>query len=925
MAAQWYCSRAVGRDHGVHYLRTGLKLLLLATLVSAWSCEDDIPSGDDDTVADPEPSPCDEGSRQDPDLPAEFLDDFPDRCVPQSCGIGRWGDLKVDEDTVYVDTHAAEGGNGAADAPFDRIQAGLDAAGDGLVAVAAGTYQENLVLTEDQDGVHLAGRCQELVLLDASAGEEGESGIQTGGGFAVEGDWGVSRITVAGAPYAGVWLSGGHLSVDRALITGNHEVGIVVGHANTHLILQDVVVRDTVPDEEGAWGRGIDVEVGASIDATDCLIEGNADVGVFLRDAGTVARFVRVEVRDTRPMADGTGGRGIEVQQGASLSAATSLVEGNADVGIYVGGEGSSVSLFGVDVSHTHPRIDGTGGRGISAEDGATLRAVGCSVDQNTDIGISASGAGATVYLAAVQIRETQPEADGTDGWGLGAQRGALLRAENCLVEHNSDVGIFVGHEGTAAHLSNVEVLDTRLDGDGARGRGIEVNQGAVLSAENCRIANNSEAGFFAADEGTIVSLDGVDVQDTQPVASGALGWGIVVQTGASLEAKECRIEGNTEIGITLIGEGTTATLSNVDVVGTQPNDDLDYGRGIQLQAGPTLWAENCLVEGNSEVGVFVNELGSVAYLDDVEVRETRPRADGTLGRGIVIQHGASLYAEDSVFDSNAEIGIFANYADTVLLENVEVNQTCRASNMTVATGVVSQRGSTVIASDVVVTETEGVGLYASSMGTLTCTGCEIGASAFAGAIVMGGSDLHLSDSTISDTTADANEGGGIGIYASEFIAPCGLTVENTTIEGQPLAAVWLDGAGSYSIRDSTLVGGYGMELVYPDGSTAIQHGDAVVAAGGVTAWDGTSGLLLGGNHIRDAIRAGLFLDASSATLQDNTFTDNTTDLVWQDCEGVLEPQGLDGVSTVDYCPDYNHHVVPLEFDLYLAEVEPLE
>ena len=64
----------------------------------------------------------------------------------EACGTGTWGDLETDEDTVYVDGSAEAGGDGTADSPFTSIQDGLDAMGTtgGMVAVAAGTYVENL-------------------------------------------------------------------------------------------------------------------------------------------------------------------------------------------------------------------------------------------------------------------------------------------------------------------------------------------------------------------------------------------------------------------------------------------------------------------------------------------------------------------------------------------------------------------------------------------------------------------------------------------------------------------------------------------------------------------------------------------------------------------------------------------------------------
>ena len=116
----------------------------------------------------------------DPDCDTGYLDDEGE-CVPAVCGTGAWGNLEVDESTVYVDIAAAEGGDGSEAAPFTSIQAGLDAAGDAdgsMVAVAAGTYPETLELGRGHDGVRLAGRCCELVVIDASVGDDSTPGIQ---------------------------------------------------------------------------------------------------------------------------------------------------------------------------------------------------------------------------------------------------------------------------------------------------------------------------------------------------------------------------------------------------------------------------------------------------------------------------------------------------------------------------------------------------------------------------------------------------------------------------------------------------------------------------------------------------------------------------------------------------------------------------
>ena len=99
----------------------------------------------------------------DPDCDSGQLDDGGE-CVPAACGTGTWGNLEVDENTVYVDVTAAEGGDGSEAAPFSSIQAGLDAAGEadgGLVAVAAGNSGP------DPDTIGCPGCAEEAVTVAA--------------------------------------------------------------------------------------------------------------------------------------------------------------------------------------------------------------------------------------------------------------------------------------------------------------------------------------------------------------------------------------------------------------------------------------------------------------------------------------------------------------------------------------------------------------------------------------------------------------------------------------------------------------------------------------------------------------------------------------------------------------------------------------
>ncbi|MDP6933876.1 MAG: right-handed parallel beta-helix repeat-containing protein, partial [Myxococcota bacterium] len=186
---------------------------------------------------DPEPLTCAEG---------ELLDG--DACIPEVCGTGTWGDLQTDSDTLYVSAAADADGDGSRDRPFPTIQQGLDAQDEpAMVAVAAGTYVENLQMTGDHKGAHLAGRCRELVTIDGSAGTEDNH--ETGSGIFLYGpglhdSWTVSGLTLTGAPWAGILVGHGSLALERVSATHNGRIGLDIEFGNLDAV--DCVVRDNL-------------------------------------------------------------------------------------------------------------------------------------------------------------------------------------------------------------------------------------------------------------------------------------------------------------------------------------------------------------------------------------------------------------------------------------------------------------------------------------------------------------------------------------------------------------------------------------------------------------------------------------------------------------------------------------------------------
>jgi len=819
--------------------RAGLALALgLAGSVLQASCARDPrqqrqpghtgPAGDTASATSPA---CDSG----------YLEDDGD-CVPAACGTGTWGELQTDESTVYVDIMVAEGGDGSQAAPFTSIQAGLDAAGaagGGLVAVAAGSYVETLELASEHDDVRLAGRCRELVVIDASAGDEGTPGIFVDVKTSqVE----VSGLTVSDAQLNGVLVGSGRLTIRDAMVVGSRHIGIAAYQAGK---------------EE------------TTLAVESCELSGNTSAGVLALGSGT-----RISLRET--------------------SIHDSLCNGNGEAG------------FGIDVY-----------------DGASLEVESCQLEGNRAAGVLAIDTGTTVTLNQTIIRGTLPDDLGQLGFGVHVWGGASLTLQACEVRESTGLGVHAEGSGSEVELYETVVADTLPNEKGENGFGIDVRLGASLLAETCQVTGNRSAGVNAADSDTLVSLRETFVRDNLANDRGQGGYAINAHGGSRVAGESCELSGNTGAGVVAMDSGTSVELSETVIRGTLPDEHGVAGQGIDVYDGANLSLLSCEVAENASVGVLVYGLDSTATLWETSILDTLPDGSGNVGYGIAVLSGASLQAENSEVAGNRAAGIVAAHSGSqVTLWDTTVAATRRAETYTVGQGVAAQQGAQIEATGLQVCANEGPGLYAiDGASRISCSRCTLADNHFAGAVVVAEASLELVDSLVEGTVADENLGGGTGIFCQPWLgAPPSLAVTGCGIQDNPIAGVWLAGEGSYSFSGSTIRGGEGWTR---QGLT--KCGDAVHARAGVGAWDGSAGLLLEGNELRDGLGAGLFLDEASATLSENSYGDNAVDLIAQGSGCEEPPEGYEGedLASVELCPAYDYATCGDEFRLYLELAEP--
>jgi len=620
----------------------------------------------------PEPAPdtepgCDTGQLEDEG-----------ECVPAACGTGTWGNLEVDESTVYVDIMAAEGGDGSEIAPFTSIQAGLDAAGDadgGMVAVAAGSYPEMLELGRGHDGVHLAGRCKELVIIDASVGDENTPGIDVDArSYEVE----VSGVTVSGSHYPGVLVRSGTMTIrDSAVVEseymgvvayqagiyatalamegcevrGNAALGVLAYGSGTSVTLREITIEDTQPDKNGALGYGIFAYDGASLDAEVCEARRNTGVGVSAYHSGTSVTLRETIIEHTQPDRNGFG-YGVEVLDGASLDAEACAVRWNTATGVDASHFGTSVTLRETTVEDNQPDKNGAFGYGIYVSDGASLDARACEVRRNTGAGVTAYDPGTSVTLRETTIEDNQPGKNGGYGYGIEVQLGASLKAEACEVGGNTAVGVAASHFGTSLTLQDTRIASTTQGEFQTVGIGVVAQNSASVVATDIEISSNEGPGLYVFNERSLLSCSNCAIRDNQFA-------GAVVVWDATLEIADSVIEGTTEQeniggGVGIYAAPWSAGPPSLALTDTTTRDNPIAGvwlsgRGSYSLSGNTIHGG----EGWSRKGL--TKCGDAVY-----ARDGATTWDGSSG----------LMLEDNEFLDGLGAGLFLDNASAALSGN---------------------------------------------------------------------------------------------------------------------------------------------------------------------------------------------------------------------------------------------------------------
>lgn len=593
--------------------------------------------------------------------------------VGSACPAGELPErLPAGATVLYVSASAPGGGDGSLAMPFTRIRdAMVRAAVGNVVAVGKGTYDEVVALRQ---GVTLWGACTRDTVLRSTLADDNAGVIEPTGDGAV-----VRNLRIADSPRPGVIVQGAGRTLELDDVVVDHVQGLaLVAASGARLVARGLVVRDTQSRSVGTFGRALEVDVGSSADFARGAFERNRELVLFVSGAGASLVLDRVTVRESlSSMSDLLGGRGLSVQNGASATVTASVFEDNREVGIYVTGADAHVRLESCVVRDTRPRdLDGLGGRGIDAPNGAVAELVKTLVERNREVGALATGGGTLVVEDSI-VRDNLPEqASMEGGTGVLLRSGAHAELRRVLLSHNRQAGAQAIGADTTMLLEDATIVDTApRETDGYGGFGLAVTEGARLDVHRARLERNASVSIVS--DASALALEDLVVRDTGSRPDGEWGRGLNLQHGATATVVRGLFERNREYSVQATDVATTLRLEDVAIRDTLGRDaDGLAGSAVVAQEGANVTLVGTVLERFREAAIIATAAGTVVHVERTIVRDALGETPtGYFGRGMTAQHGARIEATGVRIERMLDIGAFAIDSDTTMtLDDLQVD-----------------------------------------------------------------------------------------------------------------------------------------------------------------------------------------------------------------------------------------------------------
>ncbi|MEM7604070.1 MAG: right-handed parallel beta-helix repeat-containing protein [Myxococcota bacterium] len=394
--------------------------------------------------------------------------------------------------------------------------------GDGTQRAPVATIGEALALSEPGDvigvgvgsydesltippGITLLGACTSGVRLTNSTGA---------GPVVREGEVTFQNLAIVGAEGVGLRaLESANVVVDGVAIAEARSAGLLVSDG-ARLRAQNLTVFSTRVSAEGTQGRGIQVQSGSTATLSRTQVGFNLEYGVVASES-----TLRVEdsvIHDTGVSpADDTEGQGMIVVDGAEVTLRRVAIRANHEAGIFAAGNGTSVDVFDADIDDT-ARNRQTRAAGIAAIREAEVHLERAVIRATVDYSVSCTD---EARLLARDIVLVGPRR-GTAHALIRGTTQATIEVERATLVDGTFWAITLTDQARATFtdltVRPVEDLSVALP-DGAlvvAASALQLDFGAHASLERAHLSGLTGVAVFSSDDSSVrlvdVKVDGV-------------------------------------------------------------------------------------------------------------------------------------------------------------------------------------------------------------------------------------------------------------------------------------------------------------------------------------------------------------------------------------------------------------------------------
>ncbi len=223
----------------------------------------------------------------------------------------------------------------------------------------------------------------------------------------------------------------------------------------------------------------------------------------------------------------------------------------------------------------------------------------------------------------------------------LYADTGSEIVARHVFIERARNAGAYAINEGTSITLEDTAILDTRAADPGSTGA-VVVGEEASLTLRRVLLDGSIEAGIHTFEAATLVASDVIVRNARSEARSHAFGFGVLVRQRTRATLDRVVVERNQATGISVVDDGTELTLRDVVVLSTARSDDGKFGRGIGIEHDVLVDAERVFLAGGTETSIVVDYDARRVAMRDLSIVE----GDDAPSRCIQVQRGAAVDLE---------------------------------------------------------------------------------------------------------------------------------------------------------------------------------------------------------------------------------------------------------------------------------------